>query len=136
MDPIDFSIQFPGASAAQANQWAGELKQVLEEAHPEVKATQTRERDETMDLGVILGVVLGSAAVTAVAKGIQAWLMRNQNAVIEFAADGRVTAKNLRGKDALALAELVLKHQGRPSGRAVLIGGADAASANHLPKTE
>ncbi|MDJ0838873.1 MAG: hypothetical protein QNK37_20305 [Acidobacteriota bacterium] len=109
MNEIEFSIRFPDASAAQANQWAADLKQLLEETHPDVRLEQVRDREETMDLGATLGIILGSAAVTAVARGIQAWLTKRQDASIEFAKDGRVTAKGLRGKDALALAELILK---------------------------
>ena len=111
MDSIEFSIRFPGASTAQANKWAADLKQTLEEAHREVQIDQTKDREETMDMGATLGIILGSAAVTAIAKGIQAWLTKRQDASIEFAKDGRVTAKGLRGKDALALAEMILKHK-------------------------
>jgi len=113
MDKIEFSIKFSETSTAQANRWATDLKDALEEAHREVQASQVRTRMDTMDLGSLLGVVLGSAAVTAVAKGIQAWLMKNQSATIEFVKDGSVIATNLRGKDALTLAELILKKQKR-----------------------
>ncbi len=111
MKPIQFSISFPGESTALANRWAADLRHTLEETHREVRVDQAPGREDTMDLGATLSIVLGSAAVTVVAKGIQAWLSKHQGASIEMTKHGKVIAKGLRGKDALALAEIILKHK-------------------------
>lgn len=109
MKRFDFEIKFKGVTAARGNILAAELKNVLKDAHQDVEAEQIREDLETMDLGAILAIILGSAAVTAVARGIKAWLERNQDVEIELQKDGHVIAKGLRGKDALALTKMILE---------------------------
>lgn len=111
MESIAFSIRFPGTSAALANQWAAELKQALLETHGEVRVSQARERADTMDLGPMLEIVLGSVALREVAKGLHVWLQKRRYANIEITKDGKVTATSLRAKDALALVEMILKQK-------------------------
>lgn len=109
MKRVGFKIKVKDVTAARANVLAAELKDVLRDAHQEVEAEQIKEDPETMDLGATLAVILGSAAVTAVARGIKAWLEKNQNVEIELHKDGNVIAKGLRGKDTLTLAQMILK---------------------------
>ena len=109
-ESIKFSLGFGDATPAQANQWAGDLKQFLEDTHREVAIKQKRDRDDTMDLGPILEIIFGSVALREVAKGIQVWLAKRQDATLVIGKDG-VKATGLRGKDALALAEIILKYQ-------------------------
>ena len=111
MPDTQLAIRFTDTSSAQANQWAGDLKTVLETCHRQVEASQVREDTETMDLGTSLGVILGSGAVVAVAKGIQAWLARNQGATLELTNQQGQTVKatGLRSGDAADLVRGFLK---------------------------
>jgi outer membrane lipoprotein SlyB len=66
-----------------------------------------RERADTQDFGASLAVILGTTAVTALAKGIAAWLARNSGAKIEIRREGEVvmTASHLDSADVPKLAE-------------------------------
>ena len=114
MEPHTFSIRFQGTSSAEANRWASELKQNLLDAHSEVRVSQTKARTDTMDLGSILEVVLGSVAVREVAKGMFVWLQKRHNANIEITKKGAIKATGLRGKDVLAIAEMILNQDETP----------------------
>ncbi len=104
----EFRIVLSGENVARANMLAADLKHFLEDTSPEVNAEQIRANPEDQDFGTILGIVLGSAAITAVAKGIRDWLARNQDAEIEFRTKDHIfIAKNLRGKDAVQLAKIL-----------------------------
>jgi len=74
---------------------------------PHVSVERRRERPDTQDFGATLSVILGTAAVTAIAKGIAAWLARNSGAQIEIRRNGRVVlrASHLDSKDVPQIAE-------------------------------
>lgn len=114
MSEIQFAIHFKDTNAAQAQIWASNLREHLLDIDRSVRVTQQRENDEHMDLGGILAIVLGSSAITAVAKGLEAWLTRNQTATLEISQNGEIKATGLRGKEAIALAELVMTQKALP----------------------
>jgi len=100
-----FIITFPGASVAEANRYAADLAAVLREIDPEIAVEQRRDREDTQDFGATLAIILGTAAATAVAKGVAAWLARHSGAKIQIGADGSVLASNLDSRDAARIAE-------------------------------
>jgi hypothetical protein len=100
-------VTFPGASTAEGNRLAGTLADALRDVDPTIVAQRKRERPDTQDFGASLAVVLGTAAVTAVAKGIAAWLSRNSGARVEIRSKGEVVlvASGLDSKDVPRIAE-------------------------------
>jgi hypothetical protein len=98
------NITFPGASRAEANIYAADLASTLRGVDRSLRAEQRRDREDTQDLGVVLSVVLGSAAVSAVARGLSAWLGRNSGAKIQIDVAGTIVATNLDSRDAAKIA--------------------------------
>jgi hypothetical protein len=109
MTTDSFVISFPGASKDTANKYAQSLADELscnviglERVEP------TRENDETQDFGATLVLVLGTAAATAVAKGVQKWLART-GTTAELLKDGSVRLSNLESKDVAEIAKAFAK---------------------------
>ena len=75
-------VSFRDTTTAEANQLAGSLADALRDADPSVIVDRLRERTDTQDFGASLAVILGSAAVTAVAKGIAGWMARSSAGVV------------------------------------------------------
>jgi hypothetical protein len=94
-----FILKFDDASAKEADLYAASLQEelLLTDAPVEV---QREPGDETQDFGITLTIILGSAAVTAVAKGIKLWLSRNNAAKVSvWTPEGELVAKDLESKD-------------------------------------
>lgn len=100
-----FLISFPGASTAEANRYATDLAIAIRETDSELQVQQHRDRTDTQDLGATLIIILGTASVTALAKGISTWLARHSGASIQIDADGKVVASHLDSRDAARIAE-------------------------------
>jgi hypothetical protein len=100
-----FIISFPGSSTAEANRLASGLATALRETERDVKVEQKRDRADTQDGGATLAILLGTASVTAIAKGVEAWLARHSGAKIQISQDGSVIASNLDSRDAARIAE-------------------------------
>jgi membrane-associated two-gene conflict system component 1 (EACC1) len=100
-------IRFADASVAEGNQLANTLADALRDVDSSVIVDRQRERSDTQDFGASLAVMLGTAAATAVAKGIGAWLARNSGARIEIRRKGKVVlvATHLDSKDVPRIAE-------------------------------
>ena len=104
-----FLITFPDASLAEANKYASDLAAALRELDPSLSVEQQRERSDTQDFGATLAIILGTASVTALAKGVAAWLARHSGAKIQINADGSVIATNLDSRDAAKIAEALAR---------------------------
>jgi hypothetical protein len=100
-----FIITFPGASTAEANRYAADLKIALREIDQELTVKQQPDREDTQDFGTTLAIILGTASVTALAKGVATWLARHSGAKIQINADGSVIATGLDSRDAARIAE-------------------------------
>ncbi len=111
MSDSPFIITFPGASTAEANRYAADLRAALRELDQELKVVQQRDRADTQDFGATLAIILGTASVTAVAKGVAVWLARHSGAKIQINADGSVLASNLDSRDAARIAEAFTRHK-------------------------
>jgi hypothetical protein len=100
-------VTFPDASVAEGNRLAGTLADTLNDLDPSITVDRRRERAETQDFGATLAVVLGTAAATAMAKGIASWLAKNSGARIEIRRGDKVilSATHLDSKDVPRIAE-------------------------------
>jgi hypothetical protein len=108
LDQEIFTIKFEGVSAAEANQYASELRNTLLDAIPDVKVDQRRDDIRSQDFGATLVLILGTPAVIAISKAIGNWLQLRNSASLTIENDGRVIARNITSKDAAKLAELML----------------------------
>lgn len=100
-------VSFADASTAERNRLASTLAEALRDVDPSIVVDRQRERPDTQDFGASLAIMLGTAAATALAKGIAAWLARNSGARIEIRRKGKVvlTATHLDSKDVPRIAE-------------------------------
>ena len=100
-------FSFPDASSADGNRFAGSLAETLRDLDPLIQIQRVREHNDTQDFGASLAVVLGTTALTALAKGLASWLARNSGARIEIRREGQVlmTASHLDSRDVPKLVE-------------------------------
>ena len=100
-------ISFGDSTSADGNRLANSLADVLRDLDTSIHVEQVRKHAETQDFGASLAVVLGTTAVTALAKGLASWLARNSGATIEIRREGQVlmTATHLDSRDVPKLAE-------------------------------
>jgi len=100
-------VTFPDCSIAEGNRLAGTLSDALRDVDPSIVVDRQRERPDTQDFGATLAILLGSAAATALAKGVVAWLARNSGARIEIRRKGKVVllATHLDSNDVPRIAE-------------------------------
>jgi hypothetical protein len=103
------AIRFPDVTPDVGNVYAEDLRIALEDTlDAGDRVERRRSNPEAQDFGATLVLVLGTTAVTAVARGIQAWLARNSGATIEVVVGDRtVRAKNLDSKGIEELAKVV-----------------------------
>lgn len=106
-----FVIEFPDVSPAQAGIFAEEMETDLRNKMLDAKADAAVERirvdPEAQDLGTVLGIVLGAQATVAIAKGIQKWLHRNNQATIRIRTKtgNPVVISNLESRDVKGILE-------------------------------
>src|SRR5262245_3290128 len=100
-------LKFQGVSDKDANLLAASLLEALRDVGPDVNVQRERARADTQDMGATLVLILGTAAVQALAKGISVWIARNSGVKLEIVRDGatRVVASNLDSGDAARIAE-------------------------------
>ncbi len=90
MSDESLHFTFPASSTAEGNRLANSLAEALRDTSPSVSVERVRENAATQDFGASLAVMLGTAAATAVAKGIASWAARNSGAKIEIRRGGEV----------------------------------------------
>ena len=104
-----YHIKFLGMSAAEADVAAADLADFLKtEVSDRQQLTVDRQRTSpgSQDFGATLVLVLGTAAATAVAKGIRAWLTAHTGTTIEITdGRGKVVATNIDAKSAAEIAK-------------------------------
>lgn len=100
-------VTFPGTSAAEGNRLAGNLATSLSDIDESIVVDRQRELKDSQDLGATLAIMMGTAAATALAKGIATWMARNSGAQIEIRRKGKLVlrANNLDSKDIPRIAE-------------------------------
>jgi hypothetical protein len=100
-------IGFPDSSSAEGNQLASTLAEALRDVDPSIVVDRVRERSDTQDFGASLALVMGTAAATAIAKGIGAWIAKNGGTKLEIRRNGKLVllATNLDSKDVPRITE-------------------------------
>jgi hypothetical protein len=106
-DTATYLIRFVDATPDEANVQAASLEEHLRYTAPgQVQFDRRRTKEGAQDLGATLVLVLGTAAVTAVAKGIQSWLASRPGSSIDITdANGRVVAQNIDAASAAQIAQ-------------------------------
>jgi hypothetical protein len=105
MSQQSVEIHFPDTTPDQAGRLADSLKQDLVMTGEDIQMHRKREDDKAQDFGAMLVLILGTAAVTAVAEGIRAWMQRTGTSI---ECNG-VTIKNV---DSTNLAAIVAALRG------------------------
>jgi hypothetical protein len=105
MDETTLEITLPNLDTALANKYTQELMAAIRASTPEVTVDRHNINPQNQDLGTIIGIIVGSAGLTAVAKGIADWLRKRQTANITIKRDGSIIAENVTSADAVKLLE-------------------------------
>jgi hypothetical protein len=106
-------ISFPEVSPAQANQYAAELQDILQQASNEVSIERVRTDDEAQDFGATLAIILGTPAAIALATAVKRWLARRGTKVVVKTKRGELLIEDLDGKDAATIAVAFTKAESR-----------------------
>lgn|SRR5262245_16719873 len=75
------TLSFPDVTLDVGNQCAASLANQLKDVHKSVQVERQRKRADTMDFGATLVLLLGTAAVTEIAKGVAQWIARHRTRV-------------------------------------------------------
>src|SRR5271166_6338781 len=106
-------LSFEGADLAEAGRFASELAEQLRDADAPIDVRVTRADPSAQDFGATLVLILGKSAVTALAKGVSAWLGMRPNArVIIKDKGGTLIARGLTSSDARAVIQQRLGERG------------------------
>ncbi|EFH84599.1 effector-associated constant component EACC1 [Ktedonobacter racemifer] len=109
MSKQTYLLSFEGISAAEANQYAEELREALLDATPELHVQRQRENPLAQDLGASLVLIMGAPAVVAAVQAIGNWLQKRHSATLTIATgEKKIVAENLTNKDAARLLEQFL----------------------------
>jgi hypothetical protein len=101
-----FEVAVKGESPAESQRLVQELMRLMESAAPGTSVERRKESSETMDLGATIAVIISSAAMTAIANGIAAWLAKRQTAQISISRQGGIQAAGLTSADAVRITEI------------------------------
>ena len=109
MDNSNITIRFPDATPDEGNVYAEDLRTALVESlDTGDRIERVRSNPESQDFGTTLVLVLGTTAVTAIARGVQTWLARNSGVSLDIVANGKtVHARNLDSQGVQALAKVL-----------------------------
>lgn len=112
MNQHSYIIKFNSISAAEANRYTSELRNMLLDSTADVTVERRREDPSTQDLGTTLVLILGTSSVTAIAKALGDWLkLRNSVSLTIESAEGKVIVTNLTGKESLQVIQRYLTHK-------------------------
>ena len=88
-----FDLHFEDLTPADAGFQAARLREALLDASPDVDVDLRKDDPTTQDFGATLILALGTPAVIAVAKGIQAFLSRERQGTLVIRQNGEVVFK-------------------------------------------
>lgn len=109
MNEHTYLLSFEGVSAAEANRYAEELREVLLDAEASIAVQRQRENPLAQDLGASLALILGTPAVVAAVQAIGNWLQKRRSASLTIVtAEQKIVAANLTNQDAAQLLQLFL----------------------------
>jgi len=109
MSEQTYLLSFEGVSAAEANQYAEELREALLDATTGIAVQRQRENPLAQDLGATLVLIMGTPALVAAVNAIGNWLQKRRSASLTIVtAENKIVAENLTNKDAAHLLQLFL----------------------------
>ena len=109
MNEHTYLLSFEGVSAAEANRYAEELREVLLDAEASIAVQRQRENPLAQDLGASLALILGTPAVVAAVQAIGNWLQKRRSASLTIVtAEQKIVAANLTNQNAAQLLQLFL----------------------------
>lgn len=109
MDQHTYLVTFEGISAADANRYAEELRNVLLDATPDIIVQRRRENPHTLDFGATLVLILGTPAAAAVVTAVGNWLKLRHNASLTWkTADEQILVQNITSRNAAELVQLLM----------------------------
>src|SRR6266699_1054204 len=83
MDQQTYTITFDNVSEGDADRYAGELRNFLLDAAPDIEVERRREDPYTQDFGATLILILGTPAIVAAVNRIGDWLaLRNKAEIV------------------------------------------------------
>jgi hypothetical protein len=110
MNTEEFVIEFVGATPAEAELLAENLRGKLLAADSTIRVERTRSDPQTMNAGAILTAVLGATATANVAKAISDWLFQHDRITLDIKVkDKEIHIENVRRQDASKLTKNLLK---------------------------
>lgn len=103
-------IEFDGVSAAEASNYAIELRDNLLDSSNDIEVKVVAGAKNTQDLGSTLVLVLGAPSMIIAAKALRDWLKFRYSASITIKKpDGTLVVKNITSKDAELIVEKLPK---------------------------
>lgn len=103
-------ISFPDEPKDKANVLAERLRSDVKRLAPEVETERQRESGDAQDFGATVAVVVTSAAVTALAKGVANLISKYRTKVTVKIGNTYIEATGIESKDASAIVKAL---QGR-----------------------
>jgi hypothetical protein len=79
MNEHSYTIEFEGVSAAEANRYADDLRNVLLNATPAITIERHRADQYAQDFGATLVMILGTPVAVIVARAFRDWLQRRNS---------------------------------------------------------
>jgi hypothetical protein len=95
-------LTFPGAPKDRANILADDLRKELKRLNSSLSVEKQRNSEAAQDFGATLAVIVTSAAVTALAKGIANFIAKHGTKIKIKAGEDIVEATGIESKDAAA----------------------------------
>jgi hypothetical protein len=107
MEEQTYIIEFEGASPADANRYAEELRDALLGAAPEARVERRRADPGTQDFGATLILVLGTPVAVVLANAFRDWINRRSDARVNIKTpEGNILLEGMTAKDARRILEL------------------------------
>ena len=106
-------LSFADTPKDRANIFADDLRKELKRVAPTLSVDKQRESEAAQDFGATLVVIVTSAAVTALAKGIANFIAKHGTRIKIKIGNDVVEAKGIESHDAAAIMSAFEKHQKR-----------------------
>lgn len=98
-------VTFPNVAPAEMTRLAGELEKTLTQAAPGVTVERRRSDSDALDLGAIVAILIGSAAATKIAIGLERFIGKLGIARVDFHLNGKVVIRNVTSADAAKIVQ-------------------------------
>jgi hypothetical protein len=105
------ALTFPGTTKDRANILAVDLRKELKRLNSSLSVEKQREDETAQDFGATLAVIVTSAAVTALAKGIANFIAKHGTKISIKVGEDVIEASGIESKDAAAIMSAMEKYQ-------------------------